>query len=117
MPDQGDVLAEAASRAASELQLSTAQYADALGIEVADKGGVYATEAVLPIDPQSKAGKRGLQLIQIYQRLHAQTGNDRVAIAHWMMSENRQLGSKPIDLVRTTDGMGQITAYLESLKP
>ncbi|MFL1404623.1 antitoxin Xre/MbcA/ParS toxin-binding domain-containing protein [Marinobacter sp. M1N3S26] len=33
----------------------------------------------------------------------------------WMKTENRQLGSRPIDSVTTTEGLGQITAYLGSL--
>jgi hypothetical protein len=115
MPDQGPVLAKAAARAAAELKLSTAQYIDALGDDVTDPDSVSAMDAGSPIDPQSKVGKRALQLIEIYQRLQSQTGNNRVAMAHWMTTENRRLGSRPIDLMTTTAGLSQIKAYLESL--
>lgn len=115
MPDQGEVLAKAALRAARDLQLTAAQYVDALGVDVTGPNGAYAMEAGAPIDPHSDAGPRALQLIRIYQRLHALTGNDRTAMAHWMRTENRQLGSRPIDSVSTTEGLGQITPYLESL--
>tara|TARA_R110001599_G_scaffold348060_1_gene574924 strand:- start:765 stop:1118 length:354 start_codon:yes stop_codon:yes gene_type:complete len=116
IPNQGQVLAKVAARAAAELQLSTAQYINALGDDEADPSGLSAVDSGSSIDPQSQVGKRALQLIEIYQLLQSQTGNNRVAMAHWMTTENRRLGSRPIDLV-TTAGLGQITAYLESLTP
>lgn len=117
MPDQGEVLAKAVLRAARGLQLTAAQCVVALGVDVIDPDGAYAMEAGAPIDPHSDAGLRALQLIRIYQRLHAQTGNDRTAMAHWMRTENRQLGSRPIDLLTSKENLGQIEAYLESLTP
>jgi|SRR5690554_684355 len=116
-PNQGLVLAKVAARAAAELQLSTAQYIDVLGVDSTGLNGLNVADSGTPIDPQSQAGKRALQLIEIYQLLQSQTGNDHAAMVHWMTTENRRLGSRPIDLVATTAGLGQITAYLESLTP
>tara|TARA_R110001583_G_scaffold195353_1_gene372126 strand:+ start:9916 stop:10272 length:357 start_codon:yes stop_codon:yes gene_type:complete len=117
IPNQGQLLAKAAARAAAELQLSTAQYIAALGDDATDLNGISAADSGSPMDPQSQAGKRALQLIEIYQLLQSQTGNNRKAMAHWMTTENRRLGSHPIALVTTTAGLDQITAYLESLTP
>lgn len=115
MPDQEEVLAKSTLRAAKELQLTTAQYADVLSGDVPDPNGVNIAGGGARIDPHSERGNRALRLIQIYQLLYAQTGNNRAAMAHWMHTKNKQLGSRPVDLVGTTRGLEQIKAYLESL--
>ena len=104
-----DVLTKAAVRAASELGLTNTQLARIIDI---DEGSLGAL-----INPAGESGLRARQLIRIYQHLHAMTGNDRAAMAHWVRTKSRRLDSAPIDRMLTADGLDQTLAYLESLNP
>lgn len=103
-----DVLTKAAVRAASALGFTNTQLARIVDIEEVSLNA--------PIDPASETGLRARQIIQIYQHLHALTGNDSKAITHWMQTKSRRLGSSPIDRMQTSDGLDRTLSYLESLK-
>ena len=40
-------------------------------------------------------------------------GGDRENMAHWLRTENSQLGAAPLDLVKTREGFESVVAYLE----
>jgi hypothetical protein len=104
-----DVLKKASVRAGSALGITRAQFARIVGIDEASLDG--------PIDPTGDAGLRARQLVQIYLSRYALTGNDRIAMTHWMKTNSRQLGSSPIERMQTADGLHQTLCYLESLRP
>ena len=77
-----EVLAKATARAAQVLEVSEQQLANILGV---DTGFVD-----FAIEPVSSPGLRAQQLFRIYQQLSAITGNNTIAMAHWMTTSNRR---------------------------
>jgi hypothetical protein len=102
-----EVLAKATLRAAVAMKIGEEQLATVLGVDT-DFVGVV-------IEPTSSPGLRAQQLIRIYQQLLAITGNDTVAMAHWMTTRNRQFDCSPRDRMMTAEGLDDVTYYLESI--
>lgn len=69
-----------------------------------------------PIDPSCEAGICTRQLVHICLFLHSITGNDRLAMTHWMKTNSQKRGSSPVEHMQTASGLYQILYYLESLR-
>ena len=102
-----EVLAKATARAAQVLELSEQQLAIILGVDTDFSG--------FAIEPLSSQGLRAQQLIQIFRQLSAITGNDAVAMAHWMTTSNRRFDCNPRERMQTVDGLDEVKSYLDSL--
>ena len=102
-----EVLAKAISLAAVVLDINENQLAAILGVDIAF--------LAVAIEPASCTGLRALQLIRIYQRLSAITGNDNAAMSQWMTTTNRRFDCSPRELMQTAEGLDEVTSYLDSL--
>lgn len=71
------VLAKAVMNVATQLNLSSIQLAEILGL---DPASLAQREALPELDPQTESGQRAMYLVQIFKRLFAMTGGDAV----WM---------------------------------
>jgi len=104
------LLLQAVTRAADELQLSRADLARVLG-----KDRTTLTRAK-GIDPASKTGELALLLIRLYRSLSVLVGNDRQLLRHWFHTANRHTGGIPAELVQRTESLVEIVQYLDAMR-
>jgi hypothetical protein len=105
-----ELLLQAVSRAADELNLSRTALARVLG-----KDRTTLTR-VKGIDPASKTGELALLLIRVYRSLSVLVGNDRQMLRHWFHTANRHTGGVPAELVQRTEGLVAIVQYLDAMR-
>ena len=105
-----ELLLQAVSRAADELNLSRTALARVLG-----KDRATLTRAK-GIDPASKTGELALLLIRLYRSLAVLVGNDRQLLRHWFHTANRHTGGVPAEQVQRTEGLVEIVQYLDAMR-
>jgi hypothetical protein len=105
-----ELLLQAVSRAADELNLSRTGLARVLG-----KDRTTLTRAK-GIDPASKTGELALLLIRVYRSLSVLVGNDRQLLRHWFHTANRHTGGVPAEQVKRTEGLVAIVQYLDAMR-
>jgi hypothetical protein len=91
-----------------------------LGLTQADLGAVVGRDRTAVsrghLDPDSKAGELALLLIRVYRALFALVGGDRVAMRHWMRTENLHTGGVPSEQIRSVEGLSRVVAYLDAIR-
>ena len=105
-----ELLLQAVSRAADELNLSRTGLARVLG-----KDRTTLTRAK-GIDPASKTGELALLLIRVYRSLSVLVGNDRQLLRHWFHTANHHTGGVPAEQVQRTEGLVEIVHYLDAMR-
>lgn len=111
-PDQAPVLTKATRRAAEQLGLSDAALADVLGVSpstVSRLGGART------IDPASREGECALLLLRIFRGLDSLLG-DVGSCKKWMAANNTHLRGVPAELVRSVEGLVNVTRYLDAMR-
>ncbi|MAL97746.1 MAG: hypothetical protein CL583_04760 [Alteromonadaceae bacterium] len=100
------VLAKATRRAALRLSIPEEQLTAILGVDVLQADA---------IEPTGTNGQRALQIIRVYKRLSAITGNDSGAMAHWMTTRNKWFNCSPRERIASGDGLDDVVSYLDSV--
>jgi uncharacterized protein (DUF2384 family) len=110
-PKAGATLSKAVVRAASALKVSQAALADVLGISPATAsrlvGGGYALD-----ETRKKEWELALLFVRLFRSLDAIVGTSERAQA-WLHGENRALERRPIDMIRTAQGLVNVVEYLD----
>ena len=113
-PDPGRVLATALLRAASLLGMPQQTLARVVGVSEATLWRVASGQR--SIDPVSKEGELALLLVRLYRSLDALVGgNDRQRV-EWMGAFNRALNGRPVDVIRTTEGLARAVSYVDAAR-
>lgn len=107
--EQERVLAKAVMNVATQLNLSSVQLSDILGL---DPVTLTQQEALNELDPQTEAGQRAMFLVQIFKRLFATTGGDAVWMQQFMQSPNQMTHGIPVEQMKSLNGMKNILAFL-----
>lgn len=102
-PADRDVLLKALIRVQLVLDLTHQQLASILGIDSMDGFG-----------PFSETGRRASKLILIYQRLYGYLGANEKVLRHWVKTDNKALGSCPVDTMMTEEGLDRVLDYLNA---
>ena len=67
-----------------------------------------------------QAGAKSFELAQylmrLFRSLDSLMGSDDAAARSWLESENRELGGKPIDLIRTIRGLSDVADYVDDYR-
>jgi hypothetical protein len=105
------VVAKALIRAADFLDISGKDLAVIIGLSEASlsrlkRGG----DGVLTGKPYELA----LLFIRVYRSLDAIMGGDDAAASAWLRAENTALGGKPLERIKTIDGLAHVLAYLDA---
>ncbi|MCG2574937.1 hypothetical protein LVY74_15450 [Acinetobacter sp. ME22] len=103
------VLAKAVMNVATQLNLSSVQLSDILGL---DPASITQPEALPELDPHTETGQRAMYLVQIFKRLFAMTGGDAVWMQQFMQSPNQMTHGIPMQQMKRLDGMKNILAFL-----
>ena len=105
-----DVVIKATVRAADRLGISSKTLARILGVSEATisrmKKGDYALD--------KKPLELALAFIRLYRSLDAVVGGDDAVARAWMKNQNTALAGRPIDLIESVLGLGNVIQYLDA---
>jgi uncharacterized protein (DUF2384 family) len=113
--DSGRVLTKAALRAADILEIPQRTLADIIGVSASTVS--RAANGGAPVDPDSKAGELTRLWVRVFRSLDAIVGSNDVAARAWLSSANAAFGGeKPIDRLRSAEGLIHVLHYLDSAR-
>ena len=112
--DPASVLTKAVLKSAELLELPSFVLARILGVSEASVSRLYSGSR--KIDPESKEGELALLLVRVYRSLDALVGTDAAQRKAWMMSHNRGLEGRPIELIKRAEGLAAVVAYLDAMR-
>jgi uncharacterized protein (DUF2384 family) len=106
------VITKATIRAAERLGVKSKVLARIIGVSEATvsrmKQGGY------PLEPNQKPFELAVLFVRLFRSLDAMTGGDEKVAASWLANDNTALNGKPIDLVQTISGLGNVIQYLDA---
>ena len=112
--DQARVLSEAVARVATCWKLTNDQLGAVVGISAATasrlRSGSYQLQRA------EKAFELGQYLVRLFRSLDSLMGSDDAASMSWLKSENVDLGSRPLDLIRTIRGLSDVADYVDDYR-
>jgi uncharacterized protein (DUF2384 family) len=109
------VLTKAALRAAEVLDVPRRTLAEIIGVSASTIS--RAASARAPIDPDSKAGELAKLWIRVFRSLDAIVGSNDEAARAWLTSANQAFaGQKPLDRLRSAEGLIHVLHYLDSAR-
>lgn len=106
------VVTKATIRAAERLGVKNKVLARIIGVSEATisrmKQGDY------PLEPTQKPFELAVLFVRLFRSLDTMTGGDEKVASSWLVNENTALSGKPIDLVQTISGLGNVIQYLDA---
>lgn len=113
-PQPGPTLTKALVRAADLLGVNQAALADLLGMSRATASRLVRGAYVL--DPaRKKEWELALLFVRAFRSLDAVAGHGEQARA-WMTGPNISLGGRPVDLIRSAEGLVRTVQYLDAAR-
>lgn len=104
------------------LTLATVQAARGFGLGARDVAALLETEAVVAdellageriLAPDTEVGARAVQFVRLHRALGDVFGSIEQVRA-WLAREEPELGARPMDLLRTHDGLPTLLTHLEA---
>ncbi|ARS29287.1 MbcA/ParS/Xre antitoxin family protein [Sphingomonas sp. KC8] len=108
------VLSEAVSRVAGCWKLTNEQLGAILGLSPATASRLRAGS--FQLDRTSKAFELGQYLVRLFRGLDALMGSDDAASISWLRNNNIDLDGRPIDLIRSVRGLGEVAHYVDDFR-
>lgn len=108
------VLTEAVGRVATLWKLTNDQLGAILGLSPATASRLRSGSFAL--EPASKPFELGQYLVRLFRSLDAMMGSDDAGAMAWLRTPNLDLGGRPIDLIRTIRGLGDVTDYVDDFR-
>jgi transcriptional regulator with XRE-family HTH domain len=112
--DPARVLSTAVLRAAALLDLNQARLASILGVS-APQVSRLANGSYL-LDASRKEWELAALFVRLFRSLDALVGSNDAAARDWLNSENRGLGGRPADLIRSAEGLVRAVHYLDAAR-
>jgi transcriptional regulator with XRE-family HTH domain len=111
-PSASTTVTKAVVRASGLLGLNQAALAEILGVSAPTASRLMAGNYSLQ-PTRKREWEFALLFIRLFRSLDAIVGNDRDAQA-WLRGENRALGSRPLELIRSAEGLVRVLHYLDA---
>jgi transcriptional regulator with XRE-family HTH domain len=112
--DQRRILTQAVLRAGTLLGLNQARISEILGVSAPMVSrmahGTYA------LDEAKKEWEHAALFVRLFRSLDALVGSNDVAARAWLGGDNRALGGRPVELIRTTEGLVRAVHYLDAAR-
>ncbi len=112
-PQAAQVLSKAVTRAALRLDVPRGQLARMLGVSAATVTRLYAGSYLL--DARRKEWELALLFVRAFRSLDSLVGHEAAA-RQWLLSDNRALNARPIDLIAHTEGLVRVVHYLDAAR-
>ena len=107
------MLSKAVMRAAQRLGLARGLLARVLGVSAASVTRLYSGHYLL--DPQRKEWEFALLFVRLFRSLDSLVGDEDTA-RRWLLSDNRALGARPLELIVQTEGLVRVVHYLDAAR-
>ena len=108
------VLTGAVLRASALLEITQSSLAHILGLSPSTvsrmANGTYL------LDAEKKEWELGALFVRLFRSLDALIGANDAAARDWLSGQNRGLAGRPIDLIRSTEGLVRVVQYLDSAR-
>ena len=113
--DPARVLTQAALLAADLLEIPQRTLADIIGVSASTVS--RAANGGVPVDPDSKSGELAKLWVRVFRSLDAIVGSNDTAARAWLNSANAAFGGeKPIDRLRSAEGLIHVLHYLDTAR-
>jgi transcriptional regulator with XRE-family HTH domain len=113
-PEPRVVLTGAVLRACALLEISQTGLAQILGLSPSTisrmANGTYT------LDDQKKEWELGALFVRLFRSLDAVIGSNDAAARGWLNGENSALAARPIELIRSTEGLVRVVQYLDAAR-
>ena len=111
-PERARVMTMAVVRAAEKLGLSGKDLATILGVSEPTVSRMRKDE--FRLEEGTKAFELGALFVRLFRSLDAITGGDGTVAHAWLRNDNRALGGRPLDQIKTITGLTHGLTYLDS---
>jgi len=111
-PDRTAVISRALLRSADLLGLTARELASIIGLSEPSLSRLKRGSGGAPLT--GKSYELALLFIRLYRSLDAIVGGDDAVARAWLRSDNTMLGGKPLDRIKTIDGLAHVLAYLDA---
>ncbi|WP_075185898.1 antitoxin Xre/MbcA/ParS toxin-binding domain-containing protein [Teredinibacter haidensis] len=121
IPNDSAIVANGLIEASRFLGITQDQLASAIGVSRATVARIKKSASSnlddAALASNGKPFELSLLLIRVYRSLYSILGGNQQAMKHWMSTPNLHLSNtKPVDLVQTALGLGQIIWYLDAMR-
>src|SRR5476649_425917 len=108
------VLTGAVLRASALLEITQASLAQILGLSPSTVSRM--ANGTYNLDDQKKEWEHGALFVRLFRSLDALIGSNDSAARIWLNGQNNGLMGRPIDLIRSTEGLVRVVQYLDSAR-
>jgi transcriptional regulator with XRE-family HTH domain len=113
-PEPRRILTGAVLRASALLEITQSNLAQILGLSPSTvsrmANGTYA------LDDQKKEWELGALFVRLFRSLDALIGSNDSAARAWLHGQNSGLIGRPIELIRSTEGLVRVVQYLDAAR-
>jgi transcriptional regulator with XRE-family HTH domain len=113
-PEPRRVLTGAVLRASSLLQITQSSLAQILGLSPSTVSRM--ANGTYTLDDQKKEWELGALFVRLFRSLDAVIGSNDAAARGWLQAENSGLIGRPIELIRSTEGLVRVVQYLDAAR-
>jgi uncharacterized protein (DUF2384 family) len=113
-PDSRRVLTGAVLRASALLAITQSSLAQILGLSASTVSRM--ANGAYTLDDQKKEWELGALFVRLFRSLDAVIGSNDSAARDWLQSPNRALLGRPIELIRSTEGLVRVVQYLDAAR-
>ena len=108
------VLTNAVMRASALYEISQSGLAQILGLSPSTVSRM--ANGAYTLDDQKKEWELGALFVRLFRSLDAVIGSNDATARGWLQGENSGLQAKPIDLIRSTEGLVRVVQYLDAAR-
>jgi transcriptional regulator with XRE-family HTH domain len=113
-PEPRRVLTGAVLRASALLEITQSSLAQILGLSPSTVSRM--ANGTYTLDTHKKEWELGALFVRLFRSLDALIGSNDSAARGWLQGQNRGLIGRPIDLIRSTEGLVRVVQYLDAAR-
>jgi transcriptional regulator with XRE-family HTH domain len=113
-PEPRLVLTSAVLRACALLEITQSGLAQILGLSPSTVSRM--ANGAYTLDDQKKEWELGALFVRLFRSLDAVIGSNDESARRWLNGDNGGLKAKPIDLIRSTEGLVRVVQYLDAAR-
>jgi transcriptional regulator with XRE-family HTH domain len=113
-PEPRRVLTSAVMRASALYEITQAALAQILGLSPSTVSRM--ANGAYTLDDQKKEWELGALFVRLFRSLDAVVGSNDTTARGWLNGENSGLKARPIDLIRSTEGLVRVVQYLDAAR-
>ncbi|HEY2145332.1 MAG TPA: antitoxin Xre/MbcA/ParS toxin-binding domain-containing protein [Steroidobacteraceae bacterium] len=113
-PEPRRVLTGAVLRASALLDITQSALAQILGLSASTVSRM--AHGTYTLDEQKKEWELGALFVRLFRSLDALIGSNDSAARSWLNGRNSALTGRPIDLIRSTEGLVRVVQYLDAAR-